>query len=206
MHYSSESMSEGGDEREDRVKRAERLAREIIARRGRPAPPPDDAADDMGDTPPLAPDPTGLVDLPEGDAEDAPEVDYRGAFDRVHQRETGALGGFDPEAGKMGLGTRIQKVVRASVRSPFGRFIVAIVLGLGGVSLGIVALTFQTVPLFIAAGILTPASLVYLYLRYQQWLGHKRYIFRLLETLGEDVSDFDMNRRYRGGAKAERNR
>jgi hypothetical protein len=196
-------MGDAGDEREDRVKRAERLAREAIARRGRPAPV-EESAEDMGDTPALAPDPTGLVDLPEGDAVAAPDVDYRGAFDRVHQRETGALDRFDPEAGRMGLGTRIQLAVRASVRSPFGRFIVAIVLGLGGVSLAIVALTFHNVGLYVAAGVLTPVSLVYLYVRYQQWLGHKRYLFRLLETLGEDVSDFDMNRRYRGGAKAKK--
>ncbi|MCC6660570.1 MAG: hypothetical protein IT437_06755 [Phycisphaerales bacterium] len=193
-----------GDDAEDRVKRAERLAREILARRPRAQAAPEEPADgpDLGDTPALAPDPTGLVDLPEVHDAGAPGVDYRGSFDRVHQRETGALDRFDPEAGKMGLGTRIQLAVRASVRSPFGRFIVAILLGLVGVSLAIVALTFQTVPLYVAAGVLTPASLVYLYIRYQQWLGHKRYLFRLLETLGEDVSDFDINRRYRGGKRS----
>ena len=35
------------------------------------------------------------------------------------------------------------------------------------------------------------------YWRYQVWLGHKRYMYRLLESLGEDVSDFDPRKVYR---------
>jgi hypothetical protein len=68
---------------------------------------------------------------------------------------------------------------------------------LAGIALAIAAATLQDWGWIIAAGVVTPLGSVLMYLRYQAWLGHKRYLYRLLETLGEDVSDFDFQKRYR---------
>jgi hypothetical protein len=186
-------------EHEDRVTRAERLAREALARRSeRNHAHSEEPGDGLHDTPARASE--GLpreAELGETPREPPDAVDMNRVFDRAESKYSGALDRYDPEAGKMGLGTRIRRAVRARAASPFGRFVVAIVLAMAGAALAIVAAVFPEWPLIVSAGIFFPASLAYLYVRYQQWLGHKRYIYRLLETLGEDVSDFDLERRYR---------
>jgi hypothetical protein len=68
---------------------------------------------------------------------------------------------------------------------------------LAGIGLCIAAVTFQNWPWIVAAGIVLPLGGFLMYLRYQAWLGHKRYMYRLLETLGEDVSDFQPHKMYR---------
>lgn len=168
---------------EERVRRAERLAREALARRPNPAKlSSEDTADgdELGETP----------------ADGLAAIDLERVFDRASTLE-GRLDRFDPEAGKMGLATRIHRAVRARMGSHGGRLVIALFLALGGASLVILALEFQTWALIVAASLGAPLTLILLYVRYQQWLGHKRYMYRLLESLGEDVSEFDPGKIYR---------
>lgn len=177
-------MSDGRHEdHAERVRRAERLAREALGRRTSPPAPReirDEAVEDPGATP----------------ADGLAAINLDQVFDRASAGE-GGLDRFDPEAGKMGLATRIHRAVRARIGSHGGRLVIALLLALGGAALAILALEFRTWPLIAGAGVLTPLSLILLYVRYQQWLGHKRYMYRLLESLGEDVSEFDPDRIYR---------
>jgi hypothetical protein len=111
---------------------------------------------------------------------------------------------YDPEAGHSSVAVKIKAVreaVRNSIATPFGKLMVAVPVFLAGVSLAIAAATLQDWAWIIAAGVVFPTGSVLMYIRYQAWLGHKRYLYRLLETLGEDVSDFDFHKRYRAAKK-----
>lgn len=114
--------------------------------------------------------------------------------------DAASLTRFDPERGKTNVAIKIRAVteaVRNSIATPFGKLILACFVGLAGVSLTIAAITLKDTPYVIAATVVTPVGALLVYWRYQAWLGHKRYMYRLLESLGEDVSDFDPRRIYR---------
>ncbi len=153
------------------------------------SPPPEGAsADGLAET---------KVDLEaQEDEAAAEEVDLTAAYDRPDRTDDASLKRFDPEAGKMGIAVKL-RAVRQRVDTPFGRMVIAIPILLASVALGIFAFAFPTWPIITAAGLLVPASAWLLWWRYQQWLGHKRYMFRLLETLGEDVSDWSMDQQYK---------
>ncbi len=158
--------------------------------------------------PPDAPGPDALgetkVDL-EAQAEDsaagsaadsALDIDLDQVYDRPQRTDDASLKRYDPEAGKMGLAVKI-RAVRQQVNTPFGRLVLALVLNLAAVCLAIYTFAFPVWPLIAASAIVVPACGWLLWARYQQWLGYKRYMYRLLETLGEDVSDWNMERTYR---------
>lgn len=129
-----------------------------------------------------------------------PDVDLEQVFDRPVERGESSLSRFDPEAGKLSAAAKARHVrqqVSASIGSPFGRLIFGIVLGLAGVAVGIMAAIEQTPVLIGIAAVLTPLGLWVLHVRYRAWLGHRRYMYRLLEQLGEDVSGFDARKAYR---------
>ena len=97
----------------------------------------------------------------------------------------------------------VTEAVRNTIDTPFGKLLLSIIFGLAGVGATIAAITLQDTPWVVAACILMPVGLLLVYWRYQAWLGHKRYMYRLLETLGEDVGDFDPRHKYRKtGTKA----
>ena len=120
--------------------------------------------------------------------------------------DAASMSRFDPEAGKTNVAVKIRAVTEAvknSFDTPFGKLLLSVVFGMAGVGTTIAAITLQDTPWVVAACILMPVGLLLVYWRYQAWLGHKRYMYRLLETLGEDVTDFDPRHKYRRtGAKA----
>lgn len=124
------------------------------------------------------------------------DIDLEQVYDRPQRTDDASLKRFDPEAGKMGLAVKI-RAVRQQVNTPFGRLVLALVLNLASACLVIYTIAFPIWPLIVAAAIVVPACGWLLWVRYQQWLGYKRYMYRLLETLGEDVSDWNMEQTYR---------
>lgn len=118
-------------------------------------------------------------------------------FDRPEALIVGSTAQYDPEAGRSNVSVRIQAVrhvVRAATVTPFGRLVIVIPLALAAIALTIISITMQETWMIIAAFITAPIAAFLVYRRYQAWLGHRRYMYRLLETLGEDVSDFDPSR------------
>jgi hypothetical protein len=151
--------------------------------------------DDLGDTPSLADSQVGRYRAPRADHVRLEEI-----FDRPEQLIVGTAAEYDPEAGRSNVAIKIQavrQVVRSAAATPFGRLILAIPFGLAGMCLSIMAVTMQDLWVCIAAGVVMPVALILIYARYQAWLGHKRYMYRLLESLGEDVSGFDPRKTYR---------
>jgi hypothetical protein len=145
-----------------------------------------------------------VADLPAADPEAAAgDADLLSILDRpdsISAAADASLHRYDPEAGKTNVAIKVRAVseaVRNTLKSPFGKLLVAIPMFLAGIGLAIAAITFQNWPWIVAAGIVLPLGGFLMYLRYQSWLGHKRYMYRLLETLGEDVSDFQPHKMYR---------
>lgn len=145
---------------------------------------------DLGDTPNLQDSRDGMA-VRSGETE---RLDLDDIYDRPEQMVTGSTAQYDPEAGRSNVAIKIQavrQVVRSATSTPFGRLILTIPIALVGVTLVILAVTLQERWAIIGAVIVAPLGAWLLYARYQAWLGHKRYMYRLLESLGEDVSDFD---------------
>lgn len=128
--------------------------------------------------------------------DDVEDIDLESVYDRRGDKDDASLKRLDPEAGHSRITVKL-RAVRQSISTPFGRLVLSFPVALAAVTLAIFAVAFPEWPLITAAGILVPASGVLVVVRYKQWLGHKRYIFRLLETLGEDVSDWTMDQTYR---------
>jgi hypothetical protein len=175
-----------------------------------PPPPPQDqpGPDLLGETKAdleLVPTEDGASGSPDGSrgrggrdesGESAADIDLTEVYDRPEKTEDASLKRYDPEAGKMGLAVKI-RAVRQQVNTPFGRLVLALAVNLASACLVIYTIAFPIWPLIVAAAIVVPACGWLLWVRYQQWLGYKRYMYRLLETLGEDVSDWNMEQTYR---------
>lgn len=143
---------------------------------------------DLGDTPRLAEDVSRSTYSPRS------RTDLDDIFDRPEELVTGSTAEYDPEAGRTNVAIKIQavrQVVRSATSTPFGRLMVSIPVALAGLTLSIMAVTLQELWMIISACLITPLGAFLVYQRYQAWLGHKRYMYRLLESLGEDVSGFD---------------
>src|SRR5690606_2622326 len=103
----------------------------------------------LGDTP-------TLLDSRAGGAmteEELERVEVDEIFDRPDQ-VVGSTAQYDPEAGRTNVAIKIQavrQVVRSATSTPFGRLIIALPIGLAGVTLTIVALIMQTLYMTIAA-------------------------------------------------------
>jgi hypothetical protein len=129
------------------------------------------------------------------------EVQLEGIWDRPQTVLDASLNRYDPEAGRTNVAVKIKAVseaVKNTFRTPFGRLLFAVPVLLTGIALSIAAATLQTWPWIAPAAVVMPAGLVLAYHRYQEWLGSKRYMYRLLESLGEDVTDFDPRKVSRG--------
>ncbi|MEX2219639.1 MAG: hypothetical protein WD749_12870 [Phycisphaerales bacterium] len=136
------------------------------------------------------------------------DVDLNRIFDRLGIAEETPLDRYDPEAGRTNVAVKISAATEAvaaavkgvassAITTPFGRLVLSIFVCLAGVALTIAAVTIQDTWMIVGASVVGPIGLIVVYWRYQAWLGHKRYMYRLLESLGEDVSDFDPAKRYR---------
>jgi hypothetical protein len=136
------------------------------------------------------------------------DVDLDRIFDKGAQGEENPAGRYDPEAGKGDVAVKISAATEAAVEAvksvatgaistPFGRLILSIFVAMAGIALVIAAVTIQEHWMIAGAAVVAPLGLLLVYWRYRAWLGHKRYIYRLLESLGEDVSDFSPDQAYR---------
>ncbi len=91
--------------------------------------------------------------------------------------------GYDPEAGKGSIANKTN--LRGQLVNESSLFILGCLALLGGVSSVIFALSMQTRPYWIAAGIIFPPTLVWFIIRWKKWLGRAPYMYRLLTSLGE---------------------
>lgn len=148
---------------------------------------PHDRATPAGASGPPTHNPGGLIDDPD---ETVADMDVEDILDRPAETHDTLPGELDPEAGRGSIASK-SMAVREAIGTPFGRLLLATPVALAGIALVIMAATHQTWPYIAAAAVIAPAGAWLVYRRYQDWLGHRRYIYRLLETLGEDVSEFD---------------
>ena len=110
------------------------------------------------------------------------------AFDTISAADDyGKAGELDPELDH--VNARKVATVRRAVVSTGGQFILGMVAALFGLGLAVYAAAEQSLPLLIAAALIAPPCTYYGYKKYRQWLQNKRYLVRLLESLGEDVSN-----------------
>ena len=135
-------------------------------------------------------------------------LDLARILDRAGTSDDNPLSRYDPEAGKTRVAVRftaateavsaaVTGAVSTAIHTPFGRLLLSLIVVLGAIVLTIAAATFGEMWMIVAAGLADPLALLLVYWRYQVWLGHKRYLFRLLETLGEDMTDYDPRKVYR---------
>lgn len=105
--------------------------------------------------------------------------------------------GFDFGRTKQSLVVR--QHVRRVLHDSWVRFLISIPLAIVGLTFLLLALTIGSTFLIVGTVVLVPTTWWWCGLRYQRWLDHKRFGYRLLESLGEDVSDWDPypRRRYR---------
>ncbi|MBX3322879.1 MAG: hypothetical protein KF757_07810 [Phycisphaeraceae bacterium] len=94
---------------------------------------------------------------------------------------------FDPEAHTFNV--RNKQSIKKVVASDGGQLVLALVAALVGIAVGIYATFIRTTPWLIAAGVVTPATLIYAFARWRLWLGQAPYLYRLLTSLGEDADD-----------------
>lgn len=129
------------------------------------------------------------------------EVDLDRVYDRVAAQPSNVTIALnDDEAGRTRVGGELKRTqqVRAAVGSAFGRLLQALVLTIIAASLAIFAAFDQRWIWIAPAAIALPLTLWLTTRRYHTWLGHRRYMYRLLDTLGEDVSGLKRERRVRG--------
>ncbi len=91
--------------------------------------------------------------------------------------------GYDPEAGRGSIANKTN--LRATLVNESSLFILGFLALLVGVSSVIFALSMQTRPYWITAGILFPPTLIWFIVRWKRWLGRAPYMYRLLVSLGE---------------------
>jgi hypothetical protein len=122
------------------------------------------------------------------------EVQLDKILDRPQAVMDASLYRYDPEAGRTNVAVKIKVVseaVKNTLKTPFGKMLFTIPVFLAGVALTIAAVTYRTWAWIGPAALVMPVGFALAYWRYQAWLGSKRYMYRLLESLGEDVTDFD---------------
>ena len=114
--------------------------------------------------------------------------DGESGFKPVGGHDLGNLDQVDPESGYHGYHRKI--TVRKAVSTSFGQLIFATLATLLGVALVIMAATVQTLPWIIAASVVFIPSAFLLRSRYKRWIKNRTYLFRLCQSLGEDVSNW----------------
>ncbi|MEM1329829.1 MAG: hypothetical protein AAGG07_04640 [Planctomycetota bacterium] len=117
-----------------------------------------------------------------------PPQEADGEFARVGAHELTGLDKFDPEAGYSDYQKKV--TLRKAVSTSFGQLIISGVLMLTGIALTIMAATVQTLPWIIAAAVVLPPAIVVFRKRYKRWVRNRTYLFRLCQSLGEDVSNW----------------
>ena len=167
----------------------------------RPVPPTSGSAEVGASSDPALDDTAVELEGPSDKAPRRPDPALDDIFDKPDPTaDAASLLRFDPERGKTNVAIKIRAVteaVRNTITTPFGKLLLAGLVALAGVTLTIAAVTLKDTPYIIAAIIVAPVGGLLVYWRYQAWLGHKRYMYRLLESLGEDMSEFDPRRIYR---------
>jgi|GEM_PF-3443353 len=111
-------------------------------------------------------------------------------FVPIGEHEIAGLDRLDPEWGKYDVSRRITSL-RQAVETSFAQMIFAGIAALVALAVALLAASWQTRALIIAASVLCPPTFVWVYIQWRRWLERKRFLFRLLETLGEDTTGID---------------
>lgn len=99
----------------------------------------------------------------------------------------------DPEAGYQNV--RDIRSAKKAIASSGGQFVIGLIIGLFGLGMAVYAAAQASMDstgsliMLAAAAIIAPVSAWWAHRKYRQWLQHKTYLYRLLESLGEDVSE-----------------
>lgn len=94
------------------------------------------------------------------------------------------LGGFDPEAGRTRIGGRVS--ISGHLTSDAGMFVIGVVAATVGLSVLIFALVNRTPVNLVIAGVISPPTLIWAFVKWRRWLGGAPYVYRMLLSLKED--------------------
>ena len=111
-------------------------------------------------------------------------------FVPIGEHEIAGLDLIDPEWGQYDVSRRITSI-RKAVETSFAQMLVAGVMALAALAIALLAATWQTNELIGLAAVTCPPTFYFTYKRWRRWLAHRRFMFRLLETLGEDTTGID---------------
>ncbi len=144
---------------------------------------PDDQPDRLDDD---APDETALDETALD--ETVADVELEESLDQVEPESETApdeveLIGFDPEAGQTRIGGR--STLAGHLTSDVGMFIIGLIVAMAGLSVLIYAIFNQTQTNLIIAGIVSPPTLIWAFVKWRRWLGGAPYVYRLLLSLNE---------------------
>jgi len=130
------------------------------------------------------------------------DLDQHAAFDTIQAGMADPLlPDDDPEAAYQNV--RDIRSAKKAIASSGGQFVIGLVIGLFGLGLAVYAAaqasmdSTNSLLMLAAAAIIAPVSTWWAHRKYKQWLHRKTYLYRLLESLGEDVSDLRPHRRGR---------
>ena len=91
--------------------------------------------------------------------------------------------GFDPEAGQTRIGGR--STIAGHLTSDVGMFVIGLIVAMAGLSMLIYAVFNRTQANLIIAGIVSPPTLIWAFVKWRRWLGGAPYVYRLLLSLNE---------------------
>lgn len=93
------------------------------------------------------------------------------------------LVGFDPEAGQSRIGGR--STLAGHLTSDAGMFVIGLTVAMVGLSVLIFAAFNRTTTNLIIAGVVSPPTLIWAFVKWRRWLGGAPYVYRLLLSLDE---------------------
>ena len=105
------------------------------------------------------------------------------------------LGEFDPEAGRSRIGGRT--TLTGHLTSEAGMFVIGSVTAIVGTSVLIYALVIRSPQTLIAAGVISPPTLIWAFVKWRRWLGGAPYIYRMLMSLDEKEAASEVMSKHR---------
>ena len=115
------------------------------------------------------------------------DVELEESLDHVEPESEGIdeddLVGFDPEAGQSRIGGR--STLAGHLTSDAGMFVIGLSVAMLGLSVLIFAVFNRTQTNLIVAGVVSPPTLIWAFVKWRRWLGGAPYVYRLLLSLNE---------------------
>lgn len=118
------------------------------------------------------------------------DFEVQDSFVELGGHDTARIDQIDPELHHVNVRKKLSRAQK-TVNDKFTQLIIAGVASLIGIALALLAITWQTQNIIIAASVVCPPAFFITWSRYNKWVARKNSMYRLLETLGEDVSDLD---------------